>query len=142
LTYFLRSGIIACVWRHYFRHFYFRKKRICMLPETFNILATLPSAREGEVFEQIAGTGAVRIERIVSNGQATAEGEWYEQKQDEWVLLLAGSAGLQFADSAQPVRLASGDYLLIPAGCRHRVAWTDPHQKTVWLAVHFGPEQR
>jgi cupin 2 domain-containing protein len=112
-----------------------------MQPEIFNILAPLPAALEGEVFESITASGGVRIERIVSNGQATAEGEWYDQKQDEWVLLLAGSAGLLFADSAEPVRLGSGDHLLIPAGCRHRVAWTDPHQKTVWLAVHFAPEQ-
>jgi cupin 2 domain-containing protein len=108
-----------------------------MPPETRNILAQLPPALTGEVFETIARSGDVRIERIVSNGQATPEGEWYDQERDEWVLLLTGGAGLQFEDSPEPVVLGSGDHLLIPAGCRHRVAWTDPAVTTVWLAIHF-----
>jgi cupin 2 domain-containing protein len=112
-----------------------------VLPETSNILASLPPAISGEVFETIAGAGDVRIERIVSNGQSTPEGEWYDQEQDEWVLLLAGSAGLLFEDSPEPVILAAGDHLLIPAGCRHRVTWTDTVGTTVWLTVHFGPRE-
>ncbi|MBK5275247.1 MAG: cupin domain-containing protein [Desulfuromonadales bacterium] len=103
-----------------------------------NILTDLPSALTGEVFDALVESSSVRIERIVSNGQATPEGEWYEQGQDEWVLLLAGSAGLLFDDAQEPRRLGAGDHILIPAGCRHRVAWTDPDVKTVWLAVHFA----
>lgn len=102
-----------------------------------NILSNLPPALPDEVFETIVDSQALRIERIVSNGQATPEGEWYDQEQDEWVLLLAGSAGLLFDDSQEPRRLGVGDYALIPAGCRHRVTWTDPAMKTVWLTVHF-----
>jgi cupin 2 domain-containing protein len=103
-----------------------------------NILADLPPALSSEVFDTIAESGAVRIERIVSNGQATPVGEWYDQERDEWVLVLAGSAGLLFKDSKEPQHLGTGDHILIPAGCRHRVAWTDPDVKTVWLAVHFA----
>ena len=109
-----------------------------MPPEILNILAGLPPALSGEVFDTIAESGSVRIERIVSNGQATPEGEWYDQELDEWVLVLAGSAGLLFEDALEPQRLVAGDYALIPAGCRHRVDWTDPAVKTVWLAVHFS----
>jgi cupin 2 domain-containing protein len=102
-----------------------------------NIMADLPSALSGEVFDTIADSAAVRIERIVSNGQITPEGEWYNQSRDEWVLLLAGSAELLFDDAQEPQRLVAGDHVRIPAGCRHRVTWTDPDVKTVWLAVHF-----
>jgi len=52
------------------------------------------------------------------------------------VILLSGGAGLLFEGEQQARQLAPGDHLLIPAGCRHRVEWTDARQKTVWLAVH------
>jgi cupin 2 domain-containing protein len=107
-----------------------------------NILTDLPPALPGEVFNTLIESDSVKIERIVSNGQATPEGEWFDQERDEWVLVLAGSAGLLFDDSKEPRRLGAGDHILIPAGCRHRVAWTDPDVKTVWLAVHFAAAPR
>ena len=108
-----------------------------MPPVIGNIFAGLPSAAAGEVFATIAGSADVRIERIVSRGQATADGEWLVQDRDEWVLLLAGSAVLTFEGDPQAREISAGDHLLIPAGCRHRVEWTDPERETVWLAVHF-----
>lgn len=102
-----------------------------------NILANLPSALSGEIFDTIFESGSIRIERIVSNGQVTPDGEWYDQEQAEWVLVLAGSAALLFEGAREAQQLGAGDYLLIPAGCRHRVTWTDPAVKTVWLALHF-----
>ena len=111
-----------------------------MPPEILNILAGLPPALSGEAFETIVESDVVRIERIVSNGQATPESEWYDQEQDEWVLVLAGSADLLFNGAEAPQRLGAGDYTLIPAGCRHRVEWTNPDVSTVWLAVHFAAE--
>ena len=110
-----------------------------MLPSIENFFSGFPSPETGEVFETIAGSDAVRIERIVSGGQATPEGHWLDQEQDEWVLLLAGSAEILFAGDSTPRRLVSGDYLLIPARCRHRVTWTAPDCHTIWLAVHFAP---
>lgn len=110
--------------------------------EIRNILANLPTDLSNEIFETIVESESVRIERIVSNGQATPEGKWYDQERAEWVLLLAGSAGLLFEGHDEPRRLAPGDHLLIPAGCRHRVAWTDPAVQTVWLAVHFNAPGR
>jgi len=109
-----------------------------MTPDILNILANLPPALSGEAFETLVESDSVRIERIVSNGQATPQGEWYDQERDEWVLVLAGSASLVFDGAPEAQRLVAGDYTLIPAGCRHRVAWTDPDVRTVWLAVHFA----
>jgi cupin 2 domain-containing protein len=113
-----------------------------MPPEILNILAGLTPALSGEAFDTIVESDFVRIERIVSNGQATPEGEWFDQERDEWVLVLAGSAGLLFDGDQEPRCLGAGDHILIPAGCRHRVSWIDPAVKTVWLAVHFAAALR
>lgn len=110
-----------------------------MQPAIDNIFTGLPSAAAAEAFETIAASADVRIERIVSHGQATPEGEWLEQELDEWVILLSGSAEIRFEGGTSACRLTGGDHLLIPAGCRHRVAWTAPECDTIWLAVHFPP---
>lgn len=103
-----------------------------------NIFETLPLSLPGELSETVAKSGNVRIERIISNCHATPEGEWYDQDWDEWVLLLSGGAGLQVDGEQQPRILKPGDYIMLPSHCRHRVAWTDPGEPTVWLAVHIG----
>jgi cupin 2 domain-containing protein len=101
-----------------------------------NLLQGLPDARQGEVFAALVDADGVLIERIVSHGQASAPGFWYEQARTEWVLVLQGAARLQWEDGSL-VALAAGDHVLIPAGRRHRVDWTDPALPTVWVAVHF-----
>jgi cupin 2 domain-containing protein len=111
-----------------------------MPPEVRNILSNFPTAQSGEVFETVVQSDTVRIERIVSNGQITPAGEWYNQERAEWVLVLTGSADLLFEGAQEALRLGAGDYTLIPAGCRHRVTWTDTDVHTVWLAVHFAGE--
>lgn len=91
--------------------------------------------------ERLTGLLAVpglRIERIVSTGQASPPGFWYDQDWAEWVLVLSGSAGLLFEGEVGPRVLRPGDHVLIPARARHRVEWTDPGRPTVWLAVHHG----
>ncbi len=75
--------------------------------------------------------------RIVSTGQATPEGEWLDQDDNEWVLVLSGSAVISFAGDADPKPLRPGDHLHIPAHVRHRVEQTDLKQPTVWLALHY-----
>jgi len=105
--------------------------------KTENLLKALPDASQGEIFEALVDTDAVLIERIVSHGQASAPGFWYEQARAEWVLVLQGAARLQWEDGSF-VSLGVGDHLLIPAGRRHRVAWTDTTTPTVWVAVHFS----
>lgn len=103
-----------------------------------NIFSGMPLDNSEEEFSTLLNSENIRIERIVSYGQVTPEGEWYDQKRDEWVLLLEGSAELLLADASAPLKMRAGDYLLLPARCRHRVIWTDPDRPTIWLAVHFG----
>lgn len=95
-------------------------------------------AAESEHFEELLSQPGVRIERIVSTGQSTPKAEWLEQDWTEWVLLLSGGAGLQFEGETGPRVLAPGDWVLLPAGLRHRVEWTQAGAPTVWLAVHTG----
>jgi cupin 2 domain-containing protein len=106
-----------------------------------NLLTDIPKASPDEVFQDILRRANIRIERIVSRGQRSPEAFWYDQAWDEWVLVLRGRAGLQIAGQPEPVELGPGDHLLITAGTRHRVAWTDATDTTIWLAVHIhSPE--
>ena len=100
-----------------------------------NLLRDLPDSRANEVIETILAAPAMRIERIVSQGQASPEGFWYDQPEAEWVLLLAGAAELRFGDEPEARLLGPGDCVHIAAHRRHRVEWTDPERPTVWLAV-------
>lgn len=90
----------------------------------------------GEAVEEILRAETFRIERIVSRGQNSPAGFWYDQQTEEWVLLVSGSATLGFADGRR-VDLRPGDHLLIPRHVRHRVDRTDPGEETVWLAIHW-----
>src|SRR5260370_40180049 len=104
-----------------------------------NLLRDVPDARAGEVSERILAAPGLRIERIVSHGQASLPGFWYDQPEAEFVLLLAGAARLRFEDETEDRLLGPGDSIHIAAHRRHRVAWTDPATPTVWLAlVHPG----
>jgi cupin 2 domain-containing protein len=89
-----------------------------------------------EQFETLLARPGLRIERIVSTGQASPPGFWYDQAEDEFVLLLAGAATLLLEGEAAPIRLAPGDWLHLPAHRRHRVEWTQAAPPTLWLAVH------
>ena len=106
-----------------------------MEPTQFNLLTEQPSAREAEVSELLLRAKGVHVERIVSLGQASPEGFWYDQKEVEWVMLVTGRARLTIAGETEDRQLEAGDAVYLPAGCRHRVAWTDPLQHTVWLAL-------
>jgi len=90
-----------------------------------------------EVFQTLLSTRSLKIERIVSNGQATREGEWWKSKRHEWVILLKGAARVRFFKNNRVVKMKAGSHILIPANTPHRVDWTDPRQKTIWLAVHY-----
>ena len=104
-----------------------------------NVLDDLPDARAGEVTETLLAAPEMRIERIVSLGQASPPGFWYDQEEAEWVLLLAGAARLRFADEKQDRVLGPGDSVHIAPHRRHRVEWTDPAAPTIWLAVFHSP---
>ncbi len=104
-----------------------------------NLFSDLPSAANAEAFEQLLGTPNLRIERIVSLGQASPPGFWYDDPDGEWVVLLAGEARLLIEGEASPRTLKPGDWVDLPPHCRHRVEWTAPDRETVWLAVHYRP---
>ena len=106
-----------------------------MLRSGFNLLTPEPLARGAEVTQQIATGNGMRLERIVSHGQASPEGFWYDQTEAEWVTVLTGRTRIRLAEQASSITLGPGDTLYLPAHCRHRVEWTDPDQPTVWLAV-------
>jgi cupin 2 domain-containing protein len=103
-----------------------------------NLFTRLPSPAPAEDFIALLERPGLRLERIVSTGQATPAGEWLQQEQEEWVVLLRGAAGLRFEGEPHPRLLAAGDYVRIPAQCRHRVDWTALGEPTVWLALHIG----
>jgi len=102
-----------------------------------NIFDNLPKLEEKEVFQALFKDKKLKVERIVSMGQATKEARWLRQKRNEWVVLLRGKAVLSFFGKAGFLKLKSGDYVFIPKNLRHRVEWTAPQKKTLWLAVHF-----
>lgn len=104
-----------------------------------NLFDDLPDALPEELTQILLEAPCVRIERIVSRGHASPEGFWYDQEEHEWVLLLQGNARLAFAEGIPEIEMRRGDHLTVPARQRHRVAWTDPTQDTIWLAVFFAP---
>lgn len=102
-----------------------------------NIFANLPTHLPQEEATILAERAGAVVERIVSTGQASPEGFWFDQDWAEWVILLAGAAGLWIEGEAAPRRLKPGEYVELPPHVRHRVEWTDPDRPTVWLAVHW-----
>ena len=107
---------------------------------TGNLLDELPGPGGDEHFEALLERPGLRLERIVSHGHVTPPGEWYNQEQDEWVMVVRGAAQLRI-EGREPRDMAPGDWIFLPAYCRHRVEQTDPSQPTVWLALHIWPEQ-
>jgi len=101
-----------------------------------NLLADVPAALAEEELRELLATQDLRIERIVSTGQASPPGFWYDDDRAEFVLVLAGQAGLLIEGEAAPRALGPGSYVHLPAHCRHRVEWTSAETPTVWLAVH------
>ena len=102
-----------------------------------NLLTNVPRQLPDEEILTLLQSPNVKIERIVSTGHATPPDQWYDQDQAEWVLVLAGSAGLIFEGEIEPLLLERGSYVHIAPHVRHRVAWTDPSTPTVWLAIHY-----
>ena len=103
-----------------------------------NLFAEVPAHPQAEQITELLARQDLKIERIVSRGQASPPDFWYDQDRDEWVIVLAGSAGLRFQDETAARTLRAGDYVNIPAHTRHRVEWTDAEHATVWLAIHYA----
>jgi cupin 2 domain-containing protein len=103
-----------------------------------NLLSTLADAGAAKHVDALLTRPGLRIERIVSWGQASPPGFWYDQPEAEWVLVLAGAARLRFADESEAQALGPGDWVDIAPHRRHRVEWTEPAVATVWLAVFYS----
>jgi cupin 2 domain-containing protein len=90
---------------------------------------------EEEIFEPLLSTENVLIERIISTGQTTPMGEWYDQERDEWVILLQGEAEISYGDNSR-ITLKSGDYILLKAHQKHRLEYSSKEPPCIWLAIH------
>lgn len=101
-----------------------------------NFLTDLPADLPEELVETLLSSKGARIERIVSLGHVTPEGFWYDQEENEWVLVLKGAARICFED--ETLELGPGDFVNIPAHRKHRVEWSTPDEPTIWLAVFYG----
>lgn len=88
-----------------------------------------------EIFEAILSTENILIERIISTGQVTPDGQWYDQDKDEWVILLQGEAELSYEDGST-IALKPGDYVFIQSHQKHRVEYTTVNPPCIWLAIH------
>lgn len=104
---------------------------------TGNLLEHIPAQLPAELVQTLAAGKRTRIERIVSKSHCSPPGFWYDQDEDEWVLLVKGEARLRFEKEDRALHLAEGDYVHIPAHVRHRVEWTQENTETVWLAVFY-----
>ncbi len=107
------------------------------MPSLSNLFDVLPGAGAlAETFHDLLSVPGLRIERIVSHGQASPPGFWYDQDWDEWVIVLEGEAHLEIDGNDGVLCLRRGDHAWLPAGCRHRVAYTSANPPVLWLAVH------
>jgi cupin 2 domain-containing protein len=105
-----------------------------------NFFDNLPMLSDVELVESIVESNHIRIERIISTGQSSPPEFWYDQNETEWVIVLSGEAILEFENEVELKRLCVGDYVLIPAHCKHRIAQTAKDKPTIWLAIFFDNE--
>lgn len=110
-------------------------KKIIM--QANHIHADIPAVLPTELVHVLAAGNGTRIERIVSQGHCSPPGFWYDQTENEWVLLLQGQALLRFEQPDRTLRLEAGSYVNILAHEKHRVEWTTPETETIWLAVFY-----
>jgi cupin 2 domain-containing protein len=103
-----------------------------------NIFNDIPSQLAEELFTTIHTAKNFRVERIVSQGQCSPHGFWYDQNENEWLIVLEGNASILFDGNPAPVELGPGSYLHIPAHAKHRLQRTSQTRQTVWLAIHYG----
>ena len=98
-----------------------------------NIFDLPPLPLPEELTTILAGSGSVRIERIVSTGQVS---DWYDQAETEFVALLEGNAVIEY-ENGKSVALSKGDTLVIQPHERHRVSYTSSEPPCVWLCVFY-----
>ncbi|WP_428774671.1 cupin domain-containing protein [Vibrio sp.] len=104
-----------------------------------NLLTDIPAIFSDELTDTLLVGRKIRIERIVSRGHASPKQFWYDQDENEWLILLQGSGTIRYPNGSC-ITLTAGEYLHIPAHHLHQVSWTDPQVDTIWLAVFYSPE--
>lgn len=105
-----------------------------------NLRHAIPHVLPDELFTTLVSGPGVRVERIVSRGHSSDPGFWYDQEEDELVLIVAGRARLEILGQGE-LDLRALDFVLIPARVKHRVSWTDPQNDTIWLAVFYSADR-
>ncbi|RRB04393.1 cupin domain-containing protein [Larkinella rosea] len=105
--------------------------------ETGNLFSAIPAVMPDEIVDQLLTGNGFNVERIVSKGHASPDGFWYDQAQNEWVLLVKGAARLRLEGTEEPLELSAGMYVNLPAHRKHRVEWTTEDEETVWLAIFY-----
>ena len=95
----------------------------------FNITTPVDGA---EIITELLQHKNVTINRIVSN--RLSNGSWYDQEEDEWLVLVEGAALLLIDDEEKTLK--AGDTLFIPAHQLHRVISTSDN--ALWLTVHIS----
>lgn len=105
----------------------------------FELGQRLMQEHAGDVNELVtimAEAAGGRVELIVSSGQTSPEGFMYDQTEDEWVIILQGSAIIEMDEDLY--ELSVGDTLFIPKRAQHRVAFTSSNPACLWLAVFWN----
>lgn len=101
-----------------------------------NIYADIPSSLPNEMFNALISNENIRIERILSHGHSSPEEGWYNQDENEWVMVIEGQGVIEFEDG-RVVTLSKGDYINIAAREKHKVIGTVENVVTIWLAVFY-----
>jgi len=104
--------------------------------ETGNIYKQVPDNLSEEISELLVQSKNVKIERIISRGHKSPDSGWYDQDQNEWVVVLKGSASISF-ENETGVDLREGDYIDISAHIKHKVTSTSAITETIWLAIFY-----
>lgn len=101
-----------------------------------NIFSDIPPNLPNEIFDDIVTTDQLRIERIISKGHTSPDTGWYDQSENEWLIVLSGYGVIEFINGVKTT-LKRGDYLNINAHKKHRVIETSADEATVWLAIFY-----
>lgn len=101
-----------------------------------NLFDAIEPPFENEIFEDLLISENIRVERILSAGHTSPEGSWYDQSENEWVLVLQGAGVIEY-ENGEKLKLDKGQFVNIPAHTKHRVEWTEPKQTTIWLAIFY-----
>jgi len=101
----------------------------------FSLDGWVHNAQEEHV-EALYHNQQVKIKRIVSHRHTSPPGQWYDQSEDEWVVLLQGKASLEFEDG-HLIHMMAGDHIMIEAGTKHRVSYTSHNPSCIWVAVYI-----